>query len=202
MYVLLHRTILAMRPRTVLELGSGRTTLVLAQALKSARLPGSLGPRLVSVDDDLEWHHQLRDWFPDQVFPFVELLHSPLTEYRHFILSGTIYRDVPELDFDLVFIDGPSKQQGLPPCSLDLVRIVSRSHNAVGALVDNRRHNLLALSLAFGRQNVAYFPRGKIGVVRPVGRADLCLAQKQSIRHVQLPANASIRRGDPLSFLL
>jgi len=111
----LDRTIRRLRPRAVLEFGSGQSTVVLAAAL--ADLHGETGPaHLFSIDESPEWleetrnllaraglsgrvklaHLQLRDWLLDG------------HESRCYDLSDEFLDTFLDARPELVLIDGPS----------------------------------------------------------------------------------------------
>lgn len=94
--------ILADRPRIVVELGAGATTLVAARALS---LAGG-GGRLVSVDQHQDFVEATREWLAAHG-ERVELHHAPITSP-----SGKwrdLWYDLPALpsSIDLLLIDGP-----------------------------------------------------------------------------------------------
>lgn len=90
------------KPRTIVELGSGATTLVLARALE---LIGT-GGRLVSYDQNAEFVASVRRWLKENGADG-ELRHAPLSR-RSRDWPGLWYQldGVPSV-IDLLVIDGP-----------------------------------------------------------------------------------------------
>jgi hypothetical protein len=207
--VILHRAVRALRPATVLECGTGKSTFVLAAALASNSGPGT-PPRLVSMEHNQEWYEQAARSFPRSTFPFVEIVHSPETLYGYSFVRGTAYREVPDLPYDLVFVDGPG--QGLfqdhpyTMCNLDFVRLVEKSDRPIRAIVDNRKHTVLAYTVIFGPAKVRFFAggsgQGSLGIVAGVTKSDLLLGDKPLMRRTLFPQFVRTGKGDPVRFLV
>lgn len=108
---LLASTVLEHRPRRVLELGSGVSTLIVAYALRAAG-----GGQLVSVDESERYRdstlaHIRRHGLED----VAHVIHAPLVErqvgdspYRWY--DTTRFGDIPAID--LMIVDGPSGRTG------------------------------------------------------------------------------------------
>lgn len=133
---LLRRFIEVERPRTVLEFGSGVSTVCLAFFMAELVPEG----RLISIEqseDELERTRQLVDQTPTHV-P-VHMLHAPLEQRSTDGMSVSTYGIDPVdlrhvLDgasVDMVFIDGPAAESGARFATYPLVRELVRS----GALV-------------------------------------------------------------------
>ena len=206
--VMLHRAVRELRPATVLECGTGKSTFVLADALAGLARSGGT-PRLVSMEHNREWFERATQAFPRSTFPFVEIVHSPETLYGYSFVRGTVYREVPDLPYDLVFVDGPG--QGLfqdhpyTMCNLDFVRLVERSDRPLRAIIDNRKHTVLAYTVLFGPDKVRFFPggpgQGSLGIVAGVTKHDLLLGDKPLMKRTLFPRMVRIGKGDPLRFL-
>lgn len=97
------------RPRTVIELGSGASTIILAAALEQ-----NGGGRLVSVDQDADYAAQTRAALERHgLSQAAQVVHAPLTETR---LDGEIWmwydvRNIPSDEtIDLLIVDGPHRE--------------------------------------------------------------------------------------------
>jgi hypothetical protein len=104
-----------MRPRAVLELGSGASTVVLAASM--AALYGQQGlPRVFSIDEQPEYLERTRRLLDRAgLAPFVRLAHRPLRDQsilgratRCYDLRDDFLRSFLTTPPDLVLIDGPS----------------------------------------------------------------------------------------------
>ncbi|MET1754978.1 class I SAM-dependent methyltransferase [Novosphingobium sp. RD2P27] len=90
------------KPRVIVELGCGATTLVLAKALA---LTGS-GGKLYSYDQNASFVAEVEAWLATYRLP-VRLQHAPLT-FRACDWPGQWYQiDEPPEEIDLLVIDGP-----------------------------------------------------------------------------------------------
>jgi len=102
---LLHRLVdlvAEIRPTTVVEIGAGATTLVLAKALQLNCTEGNL----VSFDQNAEFVEAVHRWLDDHDL-VADVRHSPLS-YRTDAWPGFWYAlDHVPLQIDLLVIDGP-----------------------------------------------------------------------------------------------
>lgn len=112
---LLARETLVRKPATILELGSGASTLILGQILKK-----NGGGRLLSVDHDPMWADQTRRYASFLgLSDVVTVVDAPL---KSFALGSRSYDwyDIPaqQLDalgaIDLLFVDGPPQKRDAP----------------------------------------------------------------------------------------
>ncbi|MEX2526771.1 MAG: hypothetical protein WEA09_03975 [Gemmatimonadota bacterium] len=136
----LERTLFELEPRRILELGTGSTTPIFA-----AYVLGHPDASLVAVDETERWIHHTRELLPEEARTSnqVKLHHSPRV-----VTSGPggveiRYEALPEGDFDLVFVDGPSLQgedgrKILGAVNSDVRELVHRSPPAT-VVVDMRR---------------------------------------------------------------
>ena len=93
-------------------------------------------------------------------------------------IRGMRYRDVPERDYDFVFIDGPhprAPSDGSISCDFDFIYQVLRAKNnrPLRAMIDRRTTTGLAIQALFGRDKVRYDYIGELGFVGPCRRSDL-----------------------------
>ena len=184
-YVALYRKIRTYRPSFVLECGTGRSTMIIAQAMLD-NLDGAPidGIKLVSMEHDPKWYEHALSALPDQFKPFVEVRQSPLDVYSFSFVRGHVYKDVPDYPYQFVFVDGPPQgvEGEVVMCDMDFVRVVAGSETPVSAFIDNRKHTLLAYGLIFGPDKVSFYPEWRLGVVEKVTRNDMLLADKMLMR--------------------
>lgn len=110
----LHRTVRHKRPRVVVELGCGNSTIALANALAenyredfarygSAATPG----RVYAVDTSPQWIANTRRKLSSEIERFVDLRHS---EAEAMLTPGGlchVFRELPNVCPDMIFVDGP-----------------------------------------------------------------------------------------------
>jgi hypothetical protein len=106
----LHRLMLAKRPDTVLEFGCGRSTIIIAHALmrNAEQHPARESPKLFAVEAYQPWLEGLRQGFPDELRPFVDLRFSPCSIRE---LNGQVchtYDALPNIEPRIIYLDGPN----------------------------------------------------------------------------------------------
>ena len=117
---------LKQQPRTILELGSGYTTVVLS------RYARDFGARLVTVEEDQNWLSKVQGWIPEWYRQEVYISASVREN------GGIRYCSLPDLDgIDLLYVDGPSVV-GPPTACLDAVVLAQRTR--VANLLYDMRH--------------------------------------------------------------
>jgi hypothetical protein len=201
-YVALYRAVRKRKPKLVLECGTGKSTLVIAQAMADNVAGGATeGMKLVSMEHNRDWFEHSLFVIPERFKGFVEVRHSPVDSYGYSFVRGQAYRDVPEHAYEFVFVDGPPQAPDGEPtmCDMDFVRVVAASDTPVSAYIDNRKHTVLAYSLIFGPGKVKFYPELALGVVNDVTRRDMLLGDKMRMRATVFKTNV-IRKAhaDPV----
>lgn len=109
---ILIKTIQTKKPVTILELGSGRTTLIAAAYLKQHSLQG----KIISVDSDKEYLEQCRYFaLLNGVESYIQFVHAPITKQ---VINEKAYNwynadMLPKEKFDVLVIDGPPEKVGV-----------------------------------------------------------------------------------------
>ncbi len=174
--VLLYSTILRLKPKMVLECGTGKSTHVIAQAMLDVH--GSHeGLKLISMEQDEGWAKAARNFLPEEYESFVDIVLSDVETDHHAYLIGTCYKDVPELPYDFVYVDGPKQHiDGVFGYSnMDFVRVVKRSEKPVHALIDNRKASVMAYMQIFGFDKVTMYRFWGTSYVEGVSQNDLVI---------------------------
>ena len=166
------------RPREILEGGTGVSTIVLAQALRENERDFGIKGRLTSMEELPEFYELAEKLLPPPLRPYAEIKFSPTVEASYAFIRGMRYRDVPERDYDFVFIDGPhprAPSDGSISCDFDFIYQVLRAKNnrPLRAMIDRRTTTGLAIQALFGRDKVRYDYIGELGFVGPCRRSDL-----------------------------
>ncbi len=184
-YMALYRIVRKENPKFVLECGTGKSTMVIAQAMLD-NLDGNpiQGMKLISMEHDRQWYEHAVPLLPDKFRDFVEIHHSPMDVYGYSFVRGTVYKEVPDYSYLLVFVDGPHQgfEQTDVMCNMDFVRLVEKSDTPVSAVIDNRKHTVLAYSLIFGPEKVRNYPIWNLSVVDKVAARDMILADKNLMK--------------------
>lgn len=188
-YAFLLHAIKQLKPRNVLECGTGKSTWVIALAMQELeRTEPGYRPLLVSMEHHEVWHRQAQQIFPFNRFPFVDIRYSPTTVFGYAFLRGTVYQEIPDHPYDLVFVDGPGQPiDGVTACNMDFVRIVLASDRPVRAIVDSRKSTMVAYSVLFGPEKVRFnYPQG-LGLVDPVSKAEVLLGDTAILKRKVFP---------------
>ena len=135
----LYSHITSCKPGRVLEFGSGWSTYVIAKAL-AENGQGTV----VSLECDADWARTNRQALPPELSGLCEILHVPTHPCDIEGEKGWCHDNLPDGDFDFVFLDGPVLTADRP-MALDLLKC--EEHLPPGAViaVDGRIQNVLAL---------------------------------------------------------
>lgn len=179
-YAVLHHYIKTSPPRYFLECGTGLTTHVIAHAMERYSLPKFPDARLISMEGEEAWYREALKHKPNCAENLVEMHYSPTEIYDYSFVSGMVYRDTPDLPYDVVFVDGPDPAG---KCDLDYIKVVANSSHCVRAFVDSRRSSVLAYAALLGRNNIVCYPFG-MATIKPVGAKDLITASTAQLHRV------------------
>jgi hypothetical protein len=174
-YEELYRQVRRRKPAEVLECGTGVSTLVIAHALLENGQEGRPG-RVTSLEESPEFFETAQRLLPDRYRKVVDLRHSPTVEDRYLMFRGVRYRDIPERDYEFVFIDGPSyvaPSDGSLTFDFDLIHVVKHARVPVFGLCDKRVSTVYVLQQIFGRSKVSYDAIKHLGFVGPCTAVDL-----------------------------
>ena len=174
-YWALYSIIRKRKPVEVLELGSGISSVVIALAL----LDNGRG-RLTSMEEDATYADATRTLIPASVREMIDLRHSPSVEKRHGLFVGVGYADIPERQYDFVFVDGPHYERE-SSYDVDLLKIVERSNVPVTALVDSRAGSCLIYNL-FLKKKFYFDYFQNIGFLDAATKDDLCTYREVIVR--------------------
>lgn len=105
-------------------------------------------------------------------------------EDRFSLFRGVRYRDVPDKQYDFVFVDGPkttSPADGAPTFDFDFLHILRAAEYPVSGLIDKRVSTCFVLQQVLGVEKLRYSPVLHLGFVAPCTKSDLGnLAEKLS----------------------
>ncbi|MFO1089944.1 MAG: class I SAM-dependent methyltransferase [Hyphomicrobiales bacterium] len=135
---LLYREILKTKPKRVLELGSGVSTLVLAHAARKLQRSGH-ECHVVSMEESEPYYTQLRGLLPPEAARYVDLIRSDVVERSFGSYIGRSYALTPKVVFDLVFIDGPQLERKATYFDADILDVIERNPKPFTAFLDGRK---------------------------------------------------------------
>jgi len=171
-YLILHRYIVERRPTHVLELGSGITTLILARAMAETGKG-----HLTSVDHIASYSEETRRLVGPELGKHVTFATSPSVGEVYAGVSALRYREIPNLPYDLIFVDGPSTLIGdVDFPSTDAIHVISANMHPVDIIVDFRIVTLQRYSNWINRP-VVFDPILHLGVIPHVNSDDILRKQ-------------------------
>ncbi len=106
-YVLLHKLIRTKKPKYVLECGTGRSTWVIAHALWQNHNEFGIAGKVVSMESVQQWYDEAIRIFPKEYAAYADIRVSAPTTFMYSFIKGTCYAEVPDLPYEVVFVDGP-----------------------------------------------------------------------------------------------
>lgn len=165
------------RPREILECGTGVSTLILAQAVLDNEADDGIKGRITSMEESSHWYQLASQLLPECYRSVVDIVHSPKVEDHYSLFHGVRYEEIPELDYDLVFVDGPDPRtnEGIIVCNLDYIKIVSKTKKPVAGLVQGRLINVYVYQKVFGLEKVHLDFVSRFTQIQPCGPDDLNL---------------------------
>lgn len=175
-YKALYNHIRKYRPQEVLECGTGVSTLVIAHALKeNGKETGNFG-RVTSMEEYSEWLDMSEILLPDSYHDTVEFHQSDTIEDSFSIFRGVRYKDIPERNYDFVFVDGPkyvSPVDGTPTFDFDFIHVLRSSNAKVRGIVDKRVSTSFVLQQILGKKKVRYCPIVHLAFIGACTASDL-----------------------------
>ena len=175
-YWTLYNTVRKNKPAEILECGTGVSTIVMAWALFENRQQANASGRITSMEDVDLWYKGAKNLIPDKLSPYIEIIHSPKVEYSHSIFRGVGYQDIPQRDYEFVFVDGPettAPSDGTLAFDFDLINVVAKADQPVSAIVDKRATTCYVFQKLFGVDKVIFDARCDLCFVGPVTKEDL-----------------------------
>lgn len=164
------------RPVEILECGTGISTIIMAYALmENETIDGSRAGHITSMEEVEKWHGIASELLPEYLKKYVNICLSPVVEDSFSIFRGKRYKDIPEKDYDFIFIDGPnySHENGDHSFDFDFIHLMRNSKKPISGLVDKRLSSCLVYWLLFGSGKIKYdYVRG-LGVIKNCSKFDL-----------------------------
>lgn len=175
-YAALYREIRKTKPVEILECGTGVSTLVIAFALKENEAETGTRGRVTSMEEHDGWLQMARALLPERYAAYVDFVLSDTIEDRFSVFRGVRYANIPEREYDFVFVDGPKYQSpvdGGATFDFDFIHVLRNARKPVGGLVDKRLSTVFVLQQLLGPGKVKYSPVDGLGYVVPSNRDDL-----------------------------
>ncbi len=165
------------KPRSILECGTGTSTIVMAYALKENEAEGFPSGKITSMESVEKYYEMAKGLLPEHLKPYIDLLLSPITDDYYSLFRGVRYENVPmDREYDFVFIDGPSYKSpvdGTTSFNFDFLNIVRHSEKPVSAIVDKRVSTCYVYQKIFGTNRVKYNAYTHLGYIGPCTKYDI-----------------------------
>jgi hypothetical protein len=136
--VVLYETVRKLKPRNVLEFGTGASTAFMALGLKHNYADEqNLKGMLCSLESEKEYMNHQLDIYPAELREFTEFIYSPVGKKVYGGDTGFFYETVPERPYDLIWVDGPALTEDVR-FSGDVIDIIHYCPDRVKILFDGR----------------------------------------------------------------
>lgn len=157
------------KPTAILECGTGLSTVVIAHTIEKLRESDSAyRPKFVSMESMQEWFDAATARLPAKYEDTVELVFGPREKYEFLMFRGYAHSNLPDYDFDFVFLDGPAytDDRGTSFCA-DILNVVERSSaGVIRGVIDTRVSSCFVLQLLYGVETIRYFPVFRVASFR------------------------------------
>ncbi len=139
--LLLYNRIKRDKPKEILELGPGISTVVFAYALQEIKAATGVKGRITSMEQWQKYYENEQKTIPEKFKDYVDLRLSPMIEDCYGIFHGIRYENIPDREYDFIFIDGPDPAEynkQFLPADLDIVFVIQKLTKPVNVMLDNR----------------------------------------------------------------
>jgi|SRR3989344_1476667 len=140
-YYEIYKHIVKHKPKELLDLGSGMSTIVMASALYEQKING----KIVAMEEDEEYAKIIKSVIPTHLISYIDYITSPSIESVYGIFSGRRYKNIPKREYDFIHVDGP-KQAGL--FDMDLIFLLH--DRPLYAIIDGRAATSWAMKSLLG----------------------------------------------------
>jgi len=171
----LYNAIRTNKPKHILECGPGASTMVMAYALMENEKEGFPG-KITAMEEMQEYLDMSIELLPDFLKKYVEYHLSPRVDETYEIYRGVRYRDVPQADYDFIFVDGPHHRSLLDDAfcfDFDFIHILRNSKVPISGLVYYRLSSSYVLQTLLGTEKVEFNMLKELAIIKPVVASDL-----------------------------
>jgi hypothetical protein len=147
----------------------------MAYALSENEKEGFSG-KITAMEEMQEYLDMSIELLPDFLRKYVEYHLSPRVDDTYEIYRGVRYRDVPQADYDFIFVDGPHHRSLLDDdfCfDFDFIHILRNSKVPISGIVDYRLSSSYVLQKLLGTEKVEFNMLKELAFIKPVVASDL-----------------------------
>jgi hypothetical protein len=163
------KTILHTKPRMILECGTGASSIVLSLAVKKIKSEDpSYDCKIISMESVREWYDTAVENLPTHHLDTVQIIYGPREKYEISMFRGYIHSNIPDNDYDLVFLDGPNfeDEKGTTFCADALYIYQKSGKKKLLGVFDGRASSAFVIQTLFGKKAVDYFIPALAGTFR------------------------------------
>jgi hypothetical protein len=175
----------------VLELGTGVSTFLIAETLKKY----SKKPTLISMESKKKYYDKQKKVFPFKKYNFCKILLSKRKKYEYSFLTGFGYQNIPDLDYDLVFIDGPdpNKYKRDEPASFcfDFINLILKNNKPFDVIIDTRMSTSIVTKLLFPHK-YKYLSYLNLTLIKQLDKKEMYLTKPNIKKFKKFANNKSI----------
>jgi hypothetical protein len=173
------------KPKSVLECGPGASTLVISLALEENEKDGY--PGSIIAMEEMEKYLELSiKLLPKNLHRYVKFILSPRIDDYYEIFRGVRYRDIPNEDFDFVFIDGPehiSISDNQFCFDFDFLYVLKNNNRPLQGIIDYRLSTGFVLQTILGLDIVQYDIIKEIGIIKPCSINDARFLELEALKY-------------------
>jgi hypothetical protein len=148
------------KPQFILESGTGSSTLVLAATVKKLMHEDpNYKAQIISMESVREWYDVAAENLPEKYRDVAQIVYGPREEFSFGMFRGLIHSNIPQYDYDFVFLDGPDYRdhKGLSFCA-DVFKVMEFSKSEmINGVIDGRRSSVYVIQSMFGVSHARYF---------------------------------------------
>ena len=158
-YCLLYRYVEIKKPQYFLELGTGKSTHVIAKAMRDfcyEKYNGNI--KLCSTEADEGWYKKAVSKLPEENKNFVEICHLNFIPSSYLFITGLGSENLPDYPFDCCLVD----KAGVPGhgINMDLLKIILNSNKPLDAIFDSQKKQVLAYMSIIDKEKFEFLPNG------------------------------------------
>ncbi|MEK7643728.1 MAG: hypothetical protein AAB390_00280 [Patescibacteria group bacterium] len=164
------------KPSEVLECSTGVSTIVMACAMMINEKENGVIGRITSMEESPKYYDLACQLLPVCLTKYVEIILSPKVEAYYCLFRGMKYGNVPDREYDFVFIDGPTTKtlsDGQKTFDFDFIDILAKSKKPISAIVDGRLSTCYVLNKILKRGKFRYDNVRSMGYVNSCTKSDM-----------------------------
>ena len=174
-YYELYKQLNIYKPKMILECGSGISSLVIAYFISKRNNKEKY--KCVSCEENANYSNEITNIFPSGYMKFIDFVHLERKEGNVNGIPCSYYEDIPENNYDYIFIDGPTfrkNNQSQKSFNSDLINIIKKDKNIiVNGIIDQRLLNYIVFKKLMPNANVKYDVVKKLTYLKMISGRDL-----------------------------